>query len=601
MLGHLRGIKLAITALATLALAASAAPASAGTLYTNNYGDQQIAALSIGPDGLLTPLAGSPFPVPDYVGGLAITPDGQRMIAPFYFNDQLGVYSLASDGAPSQLGPLIPADITAYPAISPDGRFAYLGNGAGGGAGGGVRAYAIGADGSLTQVGDSFGGADGEGPALTPDGRFLLMPDYSEGAVERFAVQADGSLAPLGSTPLSGDGISYVHITPDGRFAVALRDFGPESSIQSLAIGTDGSLAPVGAPGEAVGAVSGVPVLSPNGLLYFNVNSNESSISVYAIAANGTLTAIGAPFPTDLDSPEGLAMSPDGRFLYAVENFAGDVQAFAVAADGTLTKLGGLVSTGGESDGAGPVTRPAVPVARLVASAAAPGAKSSFDASSSGDAGATLTTYTWNFGDGTTLSGPDPKPSHTYEKAGIYEVTLTVGDDAGCTGFVYTGQTAYCNAKGATTTVKLDTLPAISSLRAIRIRPGTATATASARSGKRRPPKPKRVAFEYTLSEEARANFTVERKVVGRKAGGKCERRTKGNAAKPKCVLRWRTVGSFSAAGRAGDNIARLPNRLGGSKPGPGAYRATAVATDPAGGISTPRTAGFKIKAPKRR
>ncbi len=54
-----------------------------------------------------------------------------------------------------------------------------------------------------------------------------------------------------------------------------------------------------------------------------------------------------------------------------------------------------------------------------------------FDASASTDVDGTIETYAWDFGDGATSS--ELMPSHTYETAGTYEVTLTVSDDAGAT------------------------------------------------------------------------------------------------------------------------------------------------------------------------
>ena len=55
-----------------------------------------------------------------------------------------------------------------------------------------------------------------------------------------------------------------------------------------------------------------------------------------------------------------------------------------------------------------------------------------FDATASNDPDGTITDYRWNFGDGTTLQGPDKAVvTHTYTEAGTYTVTLVVVDDQG--------------------------------------------------------------------------------------------------------------------------------------------------------------------------
>jgi PKD repeat protein len=58
----------------------------------------------------------------------------------------------------------------------------------------------------------------------------------------------------------------------------------------------------------------------------------------------------------------------------------------------------------------------------------------SFDGSDSVDSGGTITNYSWNFGDGTTASGPSSMVSHKYATGNSYNVTLTVADDGGATG-----------------------------------------------------------------------------------------------------------------------------------------------------------------------
>src|SRR5205085_3472666 len=57
-----------------------------------------------------------------------------------------------------------------------------------------------------------------------------------------------------------------------------------------------------------------------------------------------------------------------------------------------------------------------------------------FDASTSTDAGGTIATYSWNFGDGSpVVTGASATISHVYPTAATYSVTLTIKDDTAST------------------------------------------------------------------------------------------------------------------------------------------------------------------------
>jgi 6-phosphogluconolactonase (cycloisomerase 2 family) len=572
--------------IATIASALLSSSAPASTLYTTNYNDRQIAALSIGSDGLLAPLTGSPFPIAHFDFGLGITPDGRVLISPSGFDHFIETFTLAADGTPSLATAPVPAAIFGgQPAITPDGRFFYLLAEPKG-----VAGYGIGAGGTLTPVGTPVGA--GSGPvAITPDGRFLFIVDYPSGNLERFAIGANGSLTPLTIVPLGLDeGSDEMRITPDGRFAILLsRHVAAKEDLRTLAIGADGSVTPTGVVQPTVGNTSGMLIISPNGRFAYVANGNEASVSAYAIGPAGQLTPVGDTPAPGLSQPASVAMSVDGRFLYLEPQGGEKIQAFSVAANGTLTGIGAPAPTGGTSDNQTPVTRPSDPVASFVATPGPPHGPTGFDASASTDSTARIVSYVWDFGDGSTQTTGTPTTTHFYKDPGVYTARLSLVDDNGCSGYSYTGQTAYCGGRDASAPV--DTLPAIYGITATPAKFATSS-RARPKSGKRKPG----TTLHYKLSEAANVAFTVQRKLPGRRVGKSCKKATKANAKKRRCTRLGKVLLSFGTTAMAGKNSKRFPGRTSRGPLKPGAYLITAVATDSAGGASAPRSVSVKVK-----
>jgi len=85
-----------------------------------------------------------------------------------------------------------------------------------------------------------------------------------------------------------------------------------------------------------------------------------------------------------------------------------------------------FASVGGEGE---------TPVASFIYSPKDPSADESvtLNASESYDPDGYIVSYQWNFGDGTKVNETDPVTTHTYDKAGVYTVELTVSDNDGLT------------------------------------------------------------------------------------------------------------------------------------------------------------------------
>lgn len=203
--------------------------------FPSRTGTQGVLGFSIGSNGALTALAGSPFKTGFTYWDFAVTPDGRHAfgsggssIARFSIGDN-GALTFIADTAlagPQRLQP------------SPDGRFLFTISSPGGSDI--VRSWAIGADGGLTSIGTpiTLGGVSSKIPAIAPDGSYLYVPEANGDTLTTLRVAPDGRLSMVG-TPMSIEDVASVSVAPNNRFIYAQRD-GGETGLHVASIGSDG-------------------------------------------------------------------------------------------------------------------------------------------------------------------------------------------------------------------------------------------------------------------------------------------------------------------------------------------------------------------------
>jgi streptogramin lyase len=104
--------------------------------------------------------------------------------------------------------------------------------------------------------------------------------------------------------------------------------------------------------------------------------------------------------------------------------------------------------------------------------------------------------------------------------------------------------------------------------------------------------------FRFRLSEAAQVTFRIDRRLAGRRVGGKCRKPTARNRRKRRCT-RHRHVKTFSRAGKAGKNSLRFSGRYRSRGKvrslKPGSYRLTIRASDSASNRSGAVTRRFRV------
>jgi PKD repeat protein len=239
------------------------------------------------------------------------------------------------------------------------------------------------------------------------------------------------------------------------------------------------------------------------------------------------------------------------------------------------------------------------PTAAFSSVQAPAGSPSSFNGTASSAYRGTISSYSWNFGDGTT--GDGATPTHTYAEPGTYTVSLSVTDSSGCSNaVVFTGQTAYCNGSPAATTTQTVVVaaPAVSklSLSKLSLSPREFSATGREVRGRcvELTKKNKhdhacqrsiKLKATYTLNAAGTVTNKLSRETTGRKVGGRCVKLTRKNRHHPACTLSVSVHKTITRPGVVGSNEFSFTGKL--------AVGTYGLAATPAGG--TAQTATFRV------
>jgi 6-phosphogluconolactonase (cycloisomerase 2 family) len=241
---------------------------------------------------------------------MVVDPSGKFLIAPDFCAADVDVYSIGADGALTAVAGS-PFAVTSGNApesawIDPTGKFVYVTEGTGGP--GTISAFSISAAGALTEItgspfasgGDSFT-VDG-----TPDGKFLYVSDKTNGKIVAFTINAtSGALTPL-STPSFDSGTCWFSVATGGKLLFATDCVG---DVGTFVLNADGTLTAAAGSPTLTGADGVYPVIGdPSGkFVYIGEDTNPGRIFAYQYTSAGALSAVpGSPFAATGSFIEGL-------------------------------------------------------------------------------------------------------------------------------------------------------------------------------------------------------------------------------------------------------------------------------------------------------
>lgn len=180
-------------------------------LYAGNSGSTDISAFSVGQNGALTALTGSPFPAGGSVDGIKVSPNGMFLAAALATGNSVAMFSIRSNGGLTSVpGSPFPQGGTGDPAyvdiscnsnklfaamfpLAPDRTE--------------VGVSTIASDGALTPIpGSPFSflpGLNSNVGVLSPNNQWLFVSNQDSATITSLAVEESGSLVQVSGSPFS--------------------------------------------------------------------------------------------------------------------------------------------------------------------------------------------------------------------------------------------------------------------------------------------------------------------------------------------------------------------------------------------------------------
>jgi 6-phosphogluconolactonase len=250
-------------------------------LFTLDPSNNRILAYTIGSNGALTPVSGSPFATGLNPRSQALDPTGHFLYVANTTANTVSVFSnTAGSLAPISGSPFsIPVPGQSYTissvTLDPTGRFAYIPENVGPD----IFTYSIGSGGGLTLVTRSAiqAGSFGFMPLLPP---FVYVQNENTNTpttTSAFTTDSNGALLPVPGSP----------------FLTGLDDF--------------------------------IPAVDPTGKFVYIVNYADNKVSVYSIGSTGSLTKRSTVATGN--RPSSVGVDPTGRYIYVVNSIDGTVSA----------------------------------------------------------------------------------------------------------------------------------------------------------------------------------------------------------------------------------------------------------------------------------
>jgi DNA-binding beta-propeller fold protein YncE len=394
------------------------------------------------PINLATNTLGAPITGITLPEGIAITPNGATAYVTDPYDSTVTPLQTAtnSPGTPITVTGGSRADQPLSIAITPNGTTAYVTSG---------NSIVWPINLATNTVGTPITVEFADDIAITPNGATAYVTDPYDNIVTPIDLATNTP-----GTPITGiSSPKAIAIAPNGATAFVTSEGGSVVTPINLATNTPGTPIPVaGLPPTADQPFA--IAITPNGATAY-VTSGEGILGLNgpgAVTPINTVTdTAGTPILVDAN-PGGIAITPNGSTAYVT--ILGCIPppppyvSSCSSPDNIVTPINlatntvGTPITVGLQPNALAISPDQAPVAHLSVTPAKTGQPTAFDASASTVAVGTITTYAWDFGDGSTATTSVPTTTHTYAAPGPYTATVTETDSAGTsTTQIFTGQT----------------------------------------------------------------------------------------------------------------------------------------------------------------